>query len=251
MMKSIVLAGLASVALLTSSATAAELKIDQATIKAGKLVVTGRTAKPNQVVEIVNTGDRTVSLPSRRFSFSLSYLPDDCKLSVKSDTDTLADLVVSGCLQRGKDGKDGRDGKGGKDGKDGKDGVIGKDGKDGFVYGSLSGDGIAFKCWPSDLIGLWFIKDYPAPNSRTIAHIAPDRIAGGNKFNVTEPNNPLKSDKPESSAAARWAEFDTDKIYVLDRETKGRNGVRGNVSPDCRSIVWRSESDGVLNTWER
>ena len=61
---------------------APELTIDEAAIKGGQLMVTGRTAKPSQVVEIVETGDKTISLPSRRFSFSLSYMPENCRIQL-------------------------------------------------------------------------------------------------------------------------------------------------------------------------
>jgi hypothetical protein len=49
----------------------------------------------------------------------------------------------------------------------------------------------------------------------------------------------------------RSAEFQDAKLYVLDRETRARTAVRGDVSPDCRSIVWKGERDAVLGTWER
>lgn len=169
-----------------------EFIIDEAIIKGGQLLVTGRTAKPSQVVEILDTGDKTISLPTRRFSFSLTYMPESCRIQVRADAETLKDQVVSDCIRRGAPGKDGI---AGKDGRDGKDGFVGRDGRDAFIYGSLPGDGAANACWPSDIIGLWFIKDYPGPNSRTIAHIVPDRAAGGNRMQVTEPDDPLKSGK--------------------------------------------------------
>jgi len=246
---------------------APELTIDEAAIKGGQLVVTGRTAKPSQVVEIVDTGDKTISLPSRRFSFSLSYMPETCRIQLRTETENLTEQVVSACVQRGKDGapgkdgvigKDGRDGLPGKDGRDGQDGIAGKDGRDGhdgkdgrdgIIYGSLPGDGTANRCWPSDVIGLWFIKDYPTPNSRTIAHIVPDRVAGGNKMNVTEPGDPLKSEK-DGRGVTQWAEFDGARLYILTRDTSARNGIRGDVAADCKSIVWKSEA-GALKTWER
>jgi hypothetical protein len=218
---------------------AAGLTIEQATIKGGKLLVTGRTAKPNQIVEIVETGDKTVSLASRRFTFSLSYSPPNCKLNLRTDVDSVSDQVVSSCLQRGNDGRDG------------KDGAPGRDGKEGFTYGTLPGDGAAFKCWASDVIGLWYMKDYPAPNSRTIAHIAPDRIAGGNKLNVTDPDDPRKATRSLGPITPQWAEFDGEKLYILNRDTYHRIGVHGEVSPDCKSIVWKGERDRVLSTWAR
>src|SRR5258708_4149720 len=182
---------------------AQQLQVDQVAIIGGRLVIAGRTAKPNQGIVLVNSGDKTASLPSRKFSFSLSYLPETCKIDLKVEGDEMKDLLVAGCMPQtvvAKDGKDGKDGKNGKDGKDGRDGV---------TYGSLPGDGTTFKCWPSDIVGLWFIRDYPSPNSRTVAHIVPDRVAGSNKLNLTEPQDPLKSDKPETTT--QWAEFDKDK----------------------------------------
>src|SRR5262245_20495491 len=154
-----------------------QFEVEQVAISAGRLVITGRTARPNQVIELTNSGDKTASLPTRKFSFSLAYLPPTCKINLKVETDEVKDLLVAGCMPGA--GKDGLDGKNGKDGKDGKDG---RDGKDGIIYGSLPGDGTTFRCWASDIIGLWFIKDYPGPNSRTVAHIAPDRAAG-NRLN--------------------------------------------------------------------
>jgi hypothetical protein len=223
---------------------AAELTIDQATVKGGQLVVTGRTAKPSQVVEIVGTEHKTISLPSRRFSFAVSHLPENCRLHLRAGEENLESQVVSNCIVRGKDGVAGKDGAPGRDGRDG------KDGRDGFVYGSLPGDGTANRCWPSDMIGLWFIKDYPAPNSRTIAHIVPDWVARGNKMNVTEPADPLQSEK-DGKSVTQWAEFDGAQLYILNRDTKARAGIRGDVAPDCKSIVWKGAADAVLKTWER
>jgi len=230
-------------------APAQQLQVDQIAIIGGRLVIAGRTAKPNQVIVLVNSGDKTASLPSRKFSFSLSYLPETCKIDLKVEGDEMKDLLVAGCMPQTVIAKDGKDGKDGKNGKDGKDGIDGKEGKDGMAYGSLPGDGTTFKCWPSDIVGLWFIRDYPSPNSRTVAHIVPDRVAGSNKLNLTEPQDPLKSDKPESTT--QWAEFDKDKLYILNRETKARAGLRGDVAADCRSIQWKGDGEGILRTWER
>jgi hypothetical protein len=155
------------------AAHAAGLRIEQAAIKNGQLLIIGRTEKPNQVVAIVGSEYRTASLPSRRFRFEVPYLPPTCQITLKAEVETLDNYIVTGCAPRGKDGVIGHDGK------------DGKDGKDGFSYESLQGDRTTFKCWPSDIIGLWFIRDYPAPNSRTIAHIVPDRIDGGNKLKLS------------------------------------------------------------------
>jgi hypothetical protein len=226
------------------------LQIDQIEITGGKLVISGRTAKPNQVVVLVNSGDKTASFPTRKFSFSVSYLPETCKIDLKVETEEVKDLLVSGCMRgAGKDGKDGKDGTNGQNGTDGKNGADGKNGKDGITYGNLPGDGVTFRCWPSDIIGLWFIRDYPQPNARTVAHIAPDRTAGGNKLSLTEPRDPLKADKPDNTTQS--AEYDQDKLYMLDRQTKARAGLRGDVAADCRSIQWKGDGDATVRVWER
>jgi hypothetical protein len=46
------------------------------------------------------------------------------------------------------------------------------------------------------------------------------------------------------------AEFEGARLYIVSRETRARNGVRGDVAADCKSIVWKSEA-GMLRTWER
>jgi hypothetical protein len=232
---------------------AAQMQIEKIEITGGRLVIEGRTARPNQVVLLVNSGDKTASFPNRKFSFSLSYLPETCKIDLKVETEEVKDLLVSGCMRgAGKDGANGKDGTNGRDGTngiDGKNGADGKNGKDGITYGALPGDGVTFKCWPSDIIGLWFIRDYPQPNARIVAHITPDRVAGGNKLNLTEPRDPLKAEKPES--VTQSAEYDGDKLYVLNRDTKARAGLRGDIAADCRSIQWKDDGEAVLRTWER
>jgi hypothetical protein len=245
-LKELAVSGLVLAAFAANAAAAprervvAQMQVDQVAITGGRLVITGRTAKPNQVIVLVNSGDKTASLPTRKFSFSLSYLPPTCKIDLQVEAEEVKDLVVAGCVAGAAPGRDG---------KDGKDGKEGKDGRDGMAYGSLPGDGTTFKCWPSDIVGLWFIRDYPSPNSRTIAHIAPDRVAGGNKLNVTEPRDPLKADKPES--ATQWAEFDQDKLYILNRDTKARAGLRGDIAADCRSVHWKGDGETTVRIWER
>jgi hypothetical protein len=265
MVKLPVIAGLVVVVLATSSAEAqrrrqrerplpqGQFEIEQVAITAGRLRITGRTARPNQVIELTNSGDKTASLPNRRFSFSLPYLPEACKVDLKVEADEIKDLLVTGCMPRGGAGPSGVSGKDGRDGRNGVDGKDGKDGKDGIVYGSLPGDGAAFRCWMSDIIGLWFIKDYPAPNSRTVVHIAPTRVAGGHRLNVTEPQDPLKIEMPDGPwpTVMRSAEFDKDKLYIVNLETKERTGLRGEIAPDCKSISWKIEGDVPVRTWER
>lgn len=255
-----ILAGLACMASSAAyGASTPQLQIDQAAITGGNLVIAGRTAKPNQVVTLTNTGDRTASLPSRKFSFSLSYLPETCKVNLQVENDELKDVLVAGCAPRSKDGADGvngKDGINGKDGKDGsdglagKDGLFGKDGAEGITYGSLQGDGAAFKCWPSDMVGLWFIKDYPKPNSRTIARIVPDG-PGANGFKVMEPGDPLLSENPKGSGVTQWAEYERERLVIVSRDTNQHTGMYGEFASDCKSIVWRGAGENSLSTWER
>ena len=113
MTKLAVIAGLMLAVLATSAAEAQQRRrqqpagpqgqfdVEQVAITAGRLVITGRTARPNQVIELVNSGDKTASLPNRRFSFSLSYLPETCKINLKVENDELKDLLVSSCIPRG------------------------------------------------------------------------------------------------------------------------------------------------------
>src|SRR5215204_7022340 len=75
-----------------------QFEVEQVAITAGRLVITGRTARANQVIELVNSGDKTASLPNRRFSFSLAYLPPTCKINLKVENDELKNLLVAGCL---------------------------------------------------------------------------------------------------------------------------------------------------------
>src|SRR5687767_6119131 len=116
------LAGLALAAFVVSAAEAqqrqreraagpqSKFDVEQVAISAGRLVITGRTARPNQVIELVNSGDKTASLPNRRFSFSLAYLPETCKINLKVEDDEIKDLLVAGCMPRGA-GANGKDGK--------------------------------------------------------------------------------------------------------------------------------------------
>jgi hypothetical protein len=227
----VLLASLA--AAITGPAGAADFVVDHAVLAQGKLTIRGRAPKPNQVVRIVGTDFKTVSLRSRRFSMVVSYLPDTCKLNLRADDDELQDQVVANCSPRGPVGRQG------------------PPGRDGLAYGSLPGDNAAFKCWTSDVIGLWFIKDYPSRNSRTIAHIVPDLKARGNRLNLTSPEDPLNLQNPEGPAVPQSAEYDNETIHLLDRETKSRTVVRGDVAPDCRSISWKGESDRPLKMWVR
>jgi hypothetical protein len=217
-------------------------QIEQAAITGGRLVITGKTSRPNQVITLVNTGDKTASGATRSFRFELSYLPETCKIALTVEDATVSDYIVSGCAPRGSNGADGKAGANGKDGRNA---------EAGFSYGSLGGDGTTFKCWLSDVVGLWFIRDYPTPNARTIAHIVPDGVTRSNKVNLTEPDNPLKTEAPEGPGVTQLAELDGSTLYVVNRTTGSRLGMRGDIAPDCRSILWRGAGDGNVRRWER
>ncbi|KPF90364.1 hypothetical protein IP86_26190, partial [Rhodopseudomonas sp. AAP120] len=90
-----------------TSASAMALDLDTVAIESGKLVITGKTTKPGQEVEVVGTGDKIKSSSSRRFKFSLSYLPETCKLDLKAGEETVKDLIVANCGPRGPKGEAG------------------------------------------------------------------------------------------------------------------------------------------------
>ena len=96
----------AAIAVMTS-ASAQALDLDTVAIQGGKLVITGKTTKPGQEVEIVGPGDKVKSSSSRRFRFSLSYLPETCKLDLKAGDETAKDLIVANCGMRGPKGETG------------------------------------------------------------------------------------------------------------------------------------------------
>jgi hypothetical protein len=96
-----------------TSASAMALDLDTVAIEGGKLVITGKTAKAREEVELVNTGDKVKSAASRRFRFSLSYLPETCKVDLKAEGKTTKDLLVGNCGLRGAKGEAGAAGESG------------------------------------------------------------------------------------------------------------------------------------------
>lgn len=100
-----ILVGAAILAMTSGAASA--LEIDRLAIESGKLVITGKTTKAGQEVEVVGTGDKAKSSSSRRFKFSLSDVPETCKLDLKSGTETLTGLLVANCGPRGPKGEAG------------------------------------------------------------------------------------------------------------------------------------------------
>jgi hypothetical protein len=118
-------------AVLFTATSALSLELDVATIQGGKLVVTGRTTKANQEVELVNSGDKVKSSSARRFRFALSYLPETCKLDLKAGTEALSDQLVANCGPRGPKGDAGPKGDVGEKGDPGPKGDVGPKGEAG------------------------------------------------------------------------------------------------------------------------
>ncbi len=119
---------LGSVAMLMSVGTASALDLDEVAIQGGKLVITGRTSKPNQEVVVIGSGDKAQSSSSRRFRLSLSYLPENCKLDLQAGSELAKDLLVANCGPRGPKGEAGAKGEPGPRGEAGPQGDAGPKG---------------------------------------------------------------------------------------------------------------------------
>jgi hypothetical protein len=129
MVKRPLLLGLAATLLTGTAATSLEL--NDAKIESGKLQITGRTDKANQEVELVGSGEKVKSSSARKFRFSISYLPDSCKIELKGEGQTLSDLLVANCGLRGPKGEAGPKGDAGPKGEAGAKGDIGPRGEAG------------------------------------------------------------------------------------------------------------------------
>ena len=57
----------AAILAVAAPGSAQALELDTVAIQSGKLVITGKTSKPAQEVEVVGTGDKVKSSSSRRF----------------------------------------------------------------------------------------------------------------------------------------------------------------------------------------
>ncbi|MGO3930072.1 collagen-like protein, partial [Rhodopseudomonas pseudopalustris] len=114
-----------------TSGTAMALELDSLSIESGRLLIIGKTTKPNQEVEVVGTGDKVKSSSSRRFRFALSYLPETCKIDLKSGAETLTDRLIANCGPRGPKGEPGAAGPAGVAGSAGPAGPTGPAGPKG------------------------------------------------------------------------------------------------------------------------
>ncbi len=108
------------------------LRIDQAAIQGGRLVVSGTTAKPRQEV-VLERQFTTRSNHDRTFSFSVLHWPEDCVIRVKHGKSKL-DVLVQYCGiagPAGSKGKKGATGDAGAQGERGKKGDRGETGETG------------------------------------------------------------------------------------------------------------------------
>ena len=101
-----------------ASAAGSGLKLQTVTIAAGKLVVTGTTARPRVRVTIPGTSFQTTSNARSEFSFNILFRPDNCRLTLATNTGVTTALV-SLCGPQGKKGARGLTGLTGPEGPDG------------------------------------------------------------------------------------------------------------------------------------
>ena len=84
---------------------AAQIKVGDAEITGGKLVISGSTAKPDQSV-MLDDNFKTTSDRRGRFTFRLDYLPSSCISTVKSGQDSER-VVIGRCGPAGAQGQKG------------------------------------------------------------------------------------------------------------------------------------------------
>jgi hypothetical protein len=76
------------------------LTVDVVTLAGGRLVVTGTTAKRNQLVRIPGTHIRTRSDELKRFSFNEDYRTPDCRITLATGTGAV-ELMIAQCGPHG------------------------------------------------------------------------------------------------------------------------------------------------------
>jgi hypothetical protein len=118
---------LAFVCVLAAPAAArAEIRLREATIARGNLVVAGRTTLPHFLV--VLDGRYSVTADERgRFAFRIVYIPPDCIGTLRAGADTLR-FVVANCGPAGPRGEKGERGEAGPPGLPGPRGAAGPEG---------------------------------------------------------------------------------------------------------------------------
>jgi hypothetical protein len=110
-------------------AARAEIRLRDATIAAGNLVVVGRTTSPNFMVVLDERYSVTADA-SGRFAFRIVYIPPDCIGTLRAGADTLR-FVVANCGPMGPRGEKGERGPAGPPGVPGTPGVAGPMGPQG------------------------------------------------------------------------------------------------------------------------
>lgn len=108
---------------------ASALQITKAGHENGRLIVEGKTAQKNQMVELEGRFT-TKSGKSRKFMFSVVHYADDCVVNLQAGR-KVRRAVVADCGRRGERGRRGPRGFAGADGPPGPDGRDGQDGQDG------------------------------------------------------------------------------------------------------------------------
>ncbi|MGD9845798.1 MAG: collagen-like protein [Variibacter sp.] len=113
-------------ALAAPFAARAEIRLRDATIAAGNLVVAGRTTSPHFMVVLDER--YSVTADSRgRFAFRIVYIPPDCIGTLRAGADTLR-FVVANCGPVGPRGEKGERGPPGPPGAAGPEGARGPQG---------------------------------------------------------------------------------------------------------------------------
>jgi hypothetical protein len=110
-------------------AARAEIRLRDATIAAGNLVVVGRTTSPNFMVVLDERYSVTADA-SGRFAFRIVYIPPDCIGTLRAGADTLR-FVIANCGPVGPRGEKGERGPAGPPGVPGALGVAGPKGPQG------------------------------------------------------------------------------------------------------------------------
>jgi hypothetical protein len=109
---------------------AAEIRVGEAQIVGGNLVVTGRADSPNLVVVLDDNYSATAD-SGGRFAFRIVYLPPSCIVTLKAGGDSRR-VVIANCAPKGEPGANGDAGPPGRPGEVGLAGVPGAQGPAGL-----------------------------------------------------------------------------------------------------------------------
>jgi hypothetical protein len=113
----------AYLALVPRTSPASELKIIEADISAGRMVIVGQTSQPNESVLIDNHAQNSDA--DGRFRFESTDIPETCRVTVQSGNSTLQEEVIGNCARPGRPGVPGAIGEKGPSGPQGNSGPPG------------------------------------------------------------------------------------------------------------------------------